>query len=97
MQVQQSAVVDVTLKVGQTTTEVTVRDVTPMLTVDNPTLGHTLDRERIEQLPISGRMFQSLVAIPSSATVPMAANLPRSRKLPRPSPRVCKQGVCCQW
>jgi hypothetical protein len=60
-QVQQSVVVDVTLKVGQTGTEVTVLDVTPMVTTDNPTLGHVLERERIEQLPINGRNVGSLL------------------------------------
>ncbi len=61
VQVQQSAVVDVSLKVGQTTTEIQVTDVTPMLTVDNPTLGHTLERKRIEQLPINGRFITQLL------------------------------------
>jgi hypothetical protein len=61
VQVQQSAVVDVTLKVGQTAVEVSVTDVTPLLTVDNPTLGHVLERTRIEQLPINGRSLSSLL------------------------------------
>ena len=59
--VQQSAVVDATLKVGQTATEVQVTDVTPLLTVDNPTLSHTLERQRIEQLPINGRFITALL------------------------------------
>ena len=42
VQVEQSAVVDVTMKVGQTTAEVSVQDVTPLVTVDNATLGGTL-------------------------------------------------------
>jgi hypothetical protein len=61
VQVQQSAVVDVTMKVGQTVTEVAVQDVTPMLSSDNPTLGHVLERARIEQLPINGRALTSLL------------------------------------
>ncbi len=61
VQVQLSAVVDVSMKVGQTVTEVSVRDVTPILTVDSPTLGATLERARIEQLPINGRDVQSLL------------------------------------
>ncbi|MEK7404127.1 MAG: hypothetical protein AAB225_03380 [Acidobacteriota bacterium] len=61
VQVQQSAVIDVVLKVGQTATEVQVADVTPMLTVDSPVLGHVLERERIEQLPINGRFITSLL------------------------------------
>ena len=61
VQVQQSAVVDVTMAVGQTTVEVAVRDVTPMVSTDNPTLGHTLERTRIETLPINGRSMTSLL------------------------------------
>ena len=59
--VQQNAVVNVTLNVGQTATEVAVRDVTPMLVTDNATLSHTLERTRIEQLPINGRAMTSLL------------------------------------
>lgn len=61
VQVQQSAVVDVELKVGQTVTEVSVQDVTPMIQVSNPTLGHVLERKRIEQLPINGRAITNLL------------------------------------
>ena len=65
VQTQQSAVVDVVLKVGQTTTAVSVQDVTPMLEVDDFSLGSTLERQRIEQLPINGRNVTNLlVTIP---------------------------------
>jgi hypothetical protein len=59
--VQQSAVVDVSMKVGQTSTEVAVKDVTPLVQVDNPTLGGTLERTRIEQLPLNGRNVMNLL------------------------------------
>src|SRR5215469_3844013 len=61
VQVQQDAVVDAILKVGDVTAEVSVKDVTPTVVVDNPTLGHVLERQRIEQLPINGRYIQSLL------------------------------------
>jgi hypothetical protein len=61
VQVQQSAVVDAVLKPAGTSTTVDVADVTPMVTVDNPTLGHVLERQRIEQLPINGRSVTSLL------------------------------------
>ena len=51
VQVQQSAVVNVTLNIGQTATEVAVKDVTPMVNTDSPTLSHTLERTRIERCP----------------------------------------------
>ena len=60
VQVAQVAVVEVTLKLGATATAVEVADVTPALNVDNPTLGHVLERQRIDQLPINGRFISSL-------------------------------------
>jgi Carboxypeptidase regulatory-like domain len=61
VQVLQSAVVDAVVKVGQTATEVKVADVTPLLTVDQPTISHVLERARIEQLPINGRFITALL------------------------------------
>lgn len=61
VRVQQRHVVEVTLKVSQVAQEVSVQDVTPALTVDNPTLGHVLERTRIEQLPINGRALTTLL------------------------------------
>ena len=53
VQVQQSTVVNITLNVGQTAVEVAVRDVTPVVQSDSPTLSHTLERTRIDQLPLA--------------------------------------------
>jgi hypothetical protein len=66
VQVQQSTVLDAVLKVGSTENRVTVTaEATPMLVVDNPTLGHVLERRRIEQLPVNGRSIeQLLVTVP---------------------------------
>jgi hypothetical protein len=63
LQVGQTAVVDPALKVGATVTEITVAgDVTPLVTTSSPTLGNVVERARIEQLPLNGRFFQTLVA-----------------------------------
>ena len=62
LQVGQTAVVDASLKVGVTTTEVTVAgDVTPLVTTTSATLGNVVERARIEQLPLNGRFIQSIV------------------------------------
>ncbi len=59
----QQAVLAPQLRVGGTATQVTVAgDVTPVVTTTNPTLGATLDRARIEQLPVNGRYFYNLLA-----------------------------------
>lgn len=63
VQVQQTAVLDIALKVGGVSETVEVRDVTPMLTVDSPTLGRIVERTRIEQLPINGRQLTQLLSI----------------------------------
>jgi len=60
--VQQDAEVDGVLAIGQATTQVEIKDVTPMVHVDSAMLGHVLERQRIEQLPINGRSYQSLLA-----------------------------------
>src|SRR5215468_3181525 len=62
VQAQQDATVDITLQVGQTVTQVEVQDVTPMVTTSSPTLGHTLERQRIEQLPVNGRGYQAFLS-----------------------------------
>jgi hypothetical protein len=61
LQVQQDATVDAVLKVGQTSTTVAVQDVTLLTNTDNAVLGHVLERQRIEQLPINGRNLTSLL------------------------------------
>jgi Carboxypeptidase regulatory-like domain len=61
LQVQQTAIIDPVLQVGQVSSTVTVQDVTPLVTGDGPTLGHVLERERIDQLPVASRDPAQLV------------------------------------
>src|ERR1017187_5574786 len=75
--VQESAAVDVTLAPAGTATSVEVKDVTSMITTDSPELGHTLERARIDELPINGRNVSLLLN-----TVPgMAGNRPYGVRL----------------
>src|SRR5437764_1172628 len=62
VQVQQDAAIDVVMQVGQTVTQVEVADVTSMVNTQNATLGHSLERQRIEQLPVNGRGYQAFLA-----------------------------------
>jgi len=59
--VEQSAVVDVTMKVGSTAAAVTVQDLTQQVQTDSGGLGDTLEHTRIEQLPINGRQVTTLL------------------------------------
>jgi hypothetical protein len=61
VQTAQDASVDIVLQVAQAATTVDVRDVTPLLQSDSPTLSTTLERQRIEQLPVLGRGYQNLL------------------------------------
>jgi hypothetical protein len=62
LQTGQTAEVDAVLKLAGTATEITIAgDVTPLVTDTSPTLSNVVERERIEQLPVSGRFFQSLM------------------------------------
>jgi len=61
VQTAQDATVDIVLQVAQAATTVEVRDVTPLVQSDSPALTQTLERQRIEQLPVLGRGYQNLL------------------------------------
>ena len=61
VQVQVSTTFNAVFKPGSTETKITVIAEAPQLVVDNPTLGHVLERQRIEQLPLNGRDIQQLL------------------------------------
>ena len=61
VQTAQDASVDVALRVAAETATVDVKDVTPMMQTDNSSLGHVLERQRIEELPGLGRGYQNLL------------------------------------
>ena len=64
LQAGQSATVDVMMKIRSTETTVTVAgDVTPLVTVNSPTIATTVERSRIEQLPLNGRYVYNLVGV----------------------------------
>ena len=60
----QEAVINAALQVAQSAEQVTVAgNVTPLLTTASATLATTVERERIDQLPLNGRSIQSLLTI----------------------------------
>jgi len=62
LQLGQEVVINPVLKVGGTSTQVTVAgDVTPLVVSTGPTLASVVERQRIEELPLNGRFFQNLV------------------------------------
>ncbi|MBS1829268.1 MAG: carboxypeptidase regulatory-like domain-containing protein [Acidobacteria bacterium] len=75
VRVQESANLTVTLRPAATQTEITVLDVTPIVVADNPTLGHTLERQRIEQLPINGRAITNLLQTVAGVQIDSNGNI----------------------
>ncbi len=62
LQTGQEAAIEPVLKVGGTATAVTVAgDVTPLVTTTSASLSNVVERARIEELPLNGRYFQSLI------------------------------------
>ncbi|MDR3725285.1 MAG: carboxypeptidase-like regulatory domain-containing protein [Terracidiphilus sp.] len=62
LQVNQTAVIDATLQMASAEQKITVEaDVTPLITIDSPSVGATLERQRIDQLPENGRSIVTLV------------------------------------
>lgn len=80
VQVQVSTIFDAVLQAGSTETKITVSaDVTPVTTTDSSTLGHVLERQRVEQLPLNGRDIQQLlVTVPGLEVNFAVANEVRS-------------------
>jgi hypothetical protein len=62
VRLQQETLVNVVLEVGASATVVEVTDLTPVIRADSATLGHVLENQRIQQLPINGRSHQALLA-----------------------------------
>lgn len=61
VRVSLSETVDIVLRPATTQVQVMVADVTPLIVTDTSSLGHTLERSRIEQLPINGRNVMNLL------------------------------------
>ena len=63
LQVQQTARLDIQLKIGEVTETVTVEGSAASLQTDNATLGTVIDGDKIAQLPLNGRNFVTLAQI----------------------------------
>src|SRR5260370_604279 len=64
LQVQQTARVDFSLSVGQAVQTVEVSASANSLNTENATVGTLIEEKRISELPLNGRNFFSLVAVP---------------------------------
>jgi len=64
LNVGQRAVVDVSMHVARSAEQITVMgDVTPLITTSAPTVATTVERARIEQLPLNSRQIMNLLTV----------------------------------
>src|SRR5712691_9759376 len=68
LQVQQTARVDFTLTVGQTSQTVEVSGTALLLTTESATVGTVIEQKSIVELPLNGRDFLQLVALSPNVT-----------------------------
>ncbi len=68
LQVQQTARIDFTVAVGQAAQLLEVSANAAALTTDNATVGTVIEEARIQELPLNGRSFFSLVALSPNVT-----------------------------
>src|SRR5215831_4909955 len=59
VQTSSDASVEIVLRVAAANTNLDIQDVTPLMQTDSATLSSTLERQRIEQLPLLGRGYQN--------------------------------------
>jgi Carboxypeptidase regulatory-like domain/TonB-dependent Receptor Plug Domain/TonB dependent receptor len=70
--VGQSARLDFTLDLGTVEQSVTVRSETSLIPTDSSTISTTVNRQFIENLPLNGRSFQSLIALTPGVVITKA-------------------------
>ena len=68
LQVQQAARVDFVLDVGEANQTVEVAANAALLTTENATVGTVIEEQRIQDLPLNGRSYFSLVALSPGVT-----------------------------
>jgi hypothetical protein len=74
LQVQQTARIDFPLNPGSVTEEITVTGGAPLLNTENATVGTVIEQKRIEDLPMNGRSFISLIALSPNVTTGQASS-----------------------
>jgi hypothetical protein len=70
LQIQQTALVDIVMELGQVTQEVQVTGAASLLTVNEATQGQVIDNRKIVDLPLNGRDYVQLGLLSSGTDLP---------------------------
>jgi len=70
LQIQQTAVVDMTMELGQVTQEILVTAAAPLLTVNEAAQGQVIDNQKVVDLPLNGRDYIQLALLSAGANQP---------------------------
>ncbi len=73
---------DFTLAPGATTQEINVTAAAPMVQSTTSDLGHVVDSQQMQSLPLNGRLFEQLVTIVPARSRPDGAISPRIHRPP---------------
>jgi len=68
VRVEQATRVDLTLSPGQVSQQVTVTGSTAQVETTTSDLGYTIDRQQINNLPVNGRLFETLMQLAPGTT-----------------------------
>ena len=63
LEVEQNARLDFKLTVGTVETAITVTGETPLINTESPAVSTVVTREQVENMPLNGRSFQSLITL----------------------------------
>ncbi|MEP7367668.1 MAG: TonB-dependent receptor [Acidobacteriota bacterium] len=67
LQIQQTAVIDIVLEVGQVSQEVEVTSAPPLLTLNEAAQGQVIDNRKMVELPLNGRDYIQLALLSAGA------------------------------
>jgi hypothetical protein len=72
LNVNDQRIIQITLKVGQVSTAITVTEEAPLIN-QSPAVSTVIDRRFVGNLPLNGRSFQSLILLTPGATVTVSS------------------------